>query len=202
MSISYPLAFPTNVALRNIRWTAKTRVASSESPFTGEVQIVEHQGQWFEAEVELPPMTRDQAEVWVGFLLALNGKRGTFTFNDPDCIAPRGVGTGTPLVNGASQQGRSLVTDGWTVSQTGILKAGDWIQIGSYGHKVTQDANSDSGGNATLEIFPNLRGSPANNAAITVNSAGSLWRMTNNEMSWSINDLTHYGIVLTMREAL
>ena len=51
-----------------------------------------------------------------------------------------GVATGTPLVNGASQEvtyaaatgntwSQSLVTDGWTNSTTGILKAGDVFTI-------------------------------------------------------------------------
>lgn len=34
---------------------------------------------------------------------------------------------GTPLVNGASQSGASIVTDGWSSGVTGILKAGDVI---------------------------------------------------------------------------
>lgn len=50
-----------------------------------------------------------------------------------------GIASGTPLVNGASQNttyalskstnSQSLVTDGWTNSQTGIVKAGDVITI-------------------------------------------------------------------------
>jgi hypothetical protein len=202
MAISYPLSFPTNVAIKNIKWTAMTRVAASESPFTGQEQVYEHQGQWFEAEITLPPMTRSQAEVWVGFFLALNGRAGTFTFGDPDNTSPQGVGTGTPLVNGGSQTGRTLVTDGWTAGQTGIMKAGDWIQLGDYAHKVTQDANSDGSGNATLEIWPNLRESPDNNDAITVNNTTSLWRLSSNKMMWSVDDLVHYGIRFTIREAL
>jgi hypothetical protein len=47
MSISYPLSFPS-VSIRDITWEAKTKVAVTESPFTGEQQIVEHDGQWFE----------------------------------------------------------------------------------------------------------------------------------------------------------
>lgn len=50
-----------------------------------------------------------------------------------------GIRSGTPLVNGASQSvtyatakntnSQTLVTDGWTADQTGILKAGDVITI-------------------------------------------------------------------------
>lgn len=83
-----------------------------------------------------------------------------------------GVNTGTPLVNGVGQSGASLVTDGWTVSTTGILNQGDLITIANvYGanpvppnnqvgtgqaslavFRVTASVNSDSGGNATIPI--------------------------------------------------
>ena len=35
------------------------------------------------------------------------------------------------LMTIAHQTGAALITDGWTASQTGILKAGDWLQLGS-----------------------------------------------------------------------
>jgi hypothetical protein len=61
MAISYPLSFPS-VSIRDITWEAKTKVAVTESPFTGEQQIVEHDGQWFEAQISLPPLERAEAK--------------------------------------------------------------------------------------------------------------------------------------------
>ena len=123
-------------------------------------------------------MKREDAEQLIAFMLKLNGTYGTFTLGDPLNTSPRGVGTGTPLVNGGSQTGNSLVTDGWTSGQTGILKAGDWIQLGSGStsrlYKILSDANSNGSGQATFDIWPNLRSSPADNAAITVSSPKKL----------------------------
>jgi hypothetical protein len=115
-----------------------------------------------------------------------------------------GVNTGTPLVKGASQNvtylaskdtiSQSLITDGWTASQTGILKAGDVFTIAdvysvnrdtyvSTGQLqdfvVLADANSDASGNATFTIRPpiisdstspyqTVDSAPANDAALTV----------------------------------
>ncbi len=66
---------------------------------------------------------------------------------DPVNTSPRGAATGTPLVKGASQTGNTLTTDGWTTGVTGILKAGDWIQLGTGStstlHKLQQAADSD-----------------------------------------------------------
>jgi hypothetical protein len=124
-------------------------------------------------------------------------------WNSDDIIGSRtvGINTGTPLVDGASQTGATLVTKGWTNSQTGILKAGDIFTVaGVYSvHPVTKvstgklqqfvvtaDANSGSStGPATLSIFPSIvlasgatptlatvSASPADGAAITVVGTG------------------------------
>lgn len=124
-----------------------------------------------------------------------------------------GVATGTPLVNGASQNvtyatakdtdSQTLVTDGWTNDQTGILKAGDVITIAgvnSVNRRTREDtgdlqtftvlADADSGattGPATLTIAPpiitsgpyqTVTAAPANDAAITVKTGtgGSSYR--------------------------
>lgn len=119
-----------------------------------------------------------------------------------------GVATGTPLVNGASQNvtyaaakdtnTQTLITDGWTNSTTGILKAGDVFTIaGVYAvnpvtkekldflRQFTVTADADSGastGPATLTITPAIitsgafktcSAAPADNAAITVVGTGS-----------------------------
>lgn len=102
-----------------------------------------------------------------------------------------GAHGGTPLVNGASQTGATLVTDGWTAS-TAVLKAGDVFTIAGVNrvHKetrqdtgelqkfvVTADGSSDGTGNLTISISPSITtsgafqtvtASPADNAAITV----------------------------------
>ena len=205
MPVSYPVTFPS-IGLRSMTIRARSVVGVAQSPFTLAQQVYKHQGQAWEAEVSLPPMKRDEAEQVASFLLKMNGQYGTFLLGDPANTAPRGVGTGTPLVKGGSQTGDSLITDGWTNSTTGILKAGDWIQLGSGSssrlHKVLDDVNSDSGGNATLTIWPSLRSSPADNAVITVNSPKGQWRLATNEMQYSIDEASVYGITFACVEAL
>lgn len=202
MALSYPIAFPTGVAIRSIQWHARSIVGQSVGPFTGIQQVVAHSGSWFEISISMPPMTRVQAEDFVGFLLAMRGVFGTFTLGDPDGATARGTALGTPLVKGASQTGTTLITDGWTINQTSLLKRGDWIQIGSYAYKITEDAASDGSGDSTLEIFPVLRSSPANDAAITISSTASLWRLSSNDTTWTVDDLVHYGITITAKEAI
>jgi hypothetical protein len=202
MAISYPLSLPSAAGIRNVTIKAVSVTSETRSPFTGDEQIYVHQGQWWEFVVELPPMVRADAEEWISFLIKLNGKEGTFNMYDPDGLTARGVATGTPLVKGGSQTGNSLITDGWTVSTTGILKAGDYIQIGNYMYKVLNDANSDGSGDATLDIWPNLRSSPADNTAITVANCTTLVRLTSNVSEWTADSIARYGATFSCRETL
>jgi hypothetical protein len=205
MAITYPLSIPSiEATVFNIR--AVSVVGSSASPFTGQTFEYKHSGQWWEAEMKFPPMPRADADALYSFLLKLNGKWGTFLMGDPAGTTPRGVATGTPLVDGASQTGDELVTDGWTPSTTGIMKAGDWIQLGSSSssrlHKILEDVNSDGSGSSTLTIWPSLRESPSDDAAIAVNSAQGRWRLVANEAECFVDHTTLYGITLACREAL
>ena len=206
MAITYPLTLPAAPIFNSARFTARAVVGLSESPFTGQSQVQEYAGQWLEAELSLPPMTRPQAEYWTAFLLKLNGLRGTFLLGDPAGKKPRGVATGTPVVNGAGQTGNALITNGWTISTTGILLAGDYIQLGTGAtarlYKVLDDANSDGAGAATLTLWPSLRTSPGSGAAVVVNNTVGLFRLVSNEMVWNIGEAINYGLVIASREAL
>lgn len=86
-------------------------------------------------------------------------------------LSPNGAGGGTPLVNGASQSGASLATDGWTAGVTNVVRAGDVIRIAGLNplYRVVEDASSNGSGQATLTINPPIPAgsSPADNAAIT-----------------------------------
>jgi hypothetical protein len=143
-------------------------------------------------------MRRATAEAWIAFKLKLNGQIGTFLLGDPAGKTARGIATGTPLVKGASQTGNSLVTDGWTTGQAGILLEGDYIQIGSGTltrlFKVLNDATSDGSGNATFDIWPSIVNAFDDNAAITVSSAVGLFRMVPDQMRWEVDRAINYGI--------
>lgn len=203
MAISYPLSFPSHQNVQSCVWRAVTTVGMTSSPFTGAQQVTDYSGQWWEAILTIAPNTRANFEEWVAFLLKLNGAEGYFRLGDPDGATPRGVATGTPVVDGAGQTGNSLDTRGWTVSTTGILKAGDYIQIGDYMYKVLNDADSDSGGLTTLDIWPSLRSAPADGASITTSNCKTLMRLTSNIVEWETDQVPHYrGLTITCREKL
>lgn len=258
MTISYPLNTPTSIGIANIELSATNAVAVSRSPFTFSQQVHTYPGQMWSATVTIPPLRKEFVEPWVAFLLALRGQTGTFLLGDPNNVTPRGVATGTPLVNNGSaisagsfvigtryeiatlgdtdwvsigassatvgvqflatgtgsgtgtvtesQTGGTLEIDGATVSTTGWLKAGDYIQLGAASsatlHKVLLDADSDASGNVTLEIWPYMRTAPADNAAVTVSNCKGVFRLATNTQSWSINESSAYGLQFDAMEAV
>ena len=183
MAITYPLTLPTVAGIASINLRAVNAVAVSSSPFTYKQQVIAHQGQRWEAEVTLPPMTRADAETWIAFLVSLQGARGTFTMGDPNAASARGsasVTAGTPLVNGADQTGGSSATL----------------------HKVLQDVDSNASGQATLELWPYIRTAPSDNAIITVGDTVGVFRLSSNQTDWSINNASFYGITFAAVEAV
>ena len=111
-----------------------------------------------------------------------------------------------PFVNGAGQTGDTLVVDGCSPNETGFLLPGDYIQLGSGStatlHKVLTQVDTDSSGNATLDIWPHIRTAPADNAAVTVSNTVGRWRLASNETSWSVNEAAIYGIRFSAMEAV
>lgn len=206
MPISYPISLPASPTARSITIRQRSVVAVDASSFTLQAQSYAWSGQMWMADVQLPPMTRANAEAWAAALASLNGREGSFLLGDTANTSPRGTATGTPLVNGAGQTGYDLATDGWTPNITGILRAGDWLQLGSGStarlYKVMQDANSNGTGQATLTLWPRLRSSPADNAAITVSSPKGRFMLAMDGAEWSIDEAKIYGLSFTAMEDL
>jgi len=188
--ISYPLTPPASPAPRDLTLRPQSAVGQAISPFTFQGQVQVHQGQRWLLSFALPPLVgRSAFAPWGGFLTALNGMEGTFLMGDPFHCQPRGIATGTPVVDGAAQTGAELATKGWTPSVSGILKADDFIQLGAGAtarlHKVLADANSAGDGKAVLAIWPRLRASPADEAAIVTANCVGVFRLSGNMPDWS-----------------
>lgn len=203
---TYPISFPSHTGVRNVELRAINAVIYEMSPFTFAGQAQASSGQMWQADVTLPPMKRSDAEQWVAWLVSLRGRFGTFNMGDPIGCTPRGVATGTPLVNGSNQTGENLIIDGCTANVTGWLKAGDYIQLGAAGtatlHKVLADVNTNASGETTLSLWPHIRSAPDDNATVVVNNTVGRWRLASNESSWSVNEAAIYGITFGAMEAI
>jgi hypothetical protein len=186
MAISYPLDLPTNIGMASIELRAKNTVAVSSSPFTYKQTVYAYDGQMWEADVTLPPMNRDDAESWIAFLMSLKGRYGTFLLNDPSANTRRGTANSASITGSA---GDSSVS----VSMTGTLKAGDYIQLGTASDATLHKVLVDKSGSGTLEIWPKLR-KDRSSVSAGLTSASGVFRLASNETAWSVNDASFYGI--------
>jgi hypothetical protein len=208
MAITYPLSLPTAIGMAAITLKAENTVAVSKSPFTGDQQILKYPRECWSASVTIPPVQKDLAEPWVAFLLSLRGAYGTFYLNDPLRTLPQGSArdADTVLVNGAVSSGSSIDLDSAPTSQTGYLKAGDYISIGSGTStqlfKVLQDVDTNASGQCTVDVWPNVRTSIANNAAVTFESAKGVFRLSGNVQEWSLDTNNTYSISFEAMEAI
>jgi len=186
MAISYPLSTPTSIGIEKVELRAVNAVLTSQSPFTYKQQVIAHKGQRWEASVSIPPVRRDKAAEWKAMLVALKGQTGTFLLGDPDYATPRGT-VSSCTVSGS--EGDETVT----VSMSGSLLAGDYIQLGSGSSSKLHQVLVDQTGDGSLEIWPSLRDDYSSSTAVLTNPKG-VFRLNSNMSSWSINNASFYGI--------
>ena len=201
MAIVYPLSLPTVSGTRSIVMRSSNAVVSQMSPFTYKRQVQEFPGKMWAASVTLPPMTRADAEAWVTFIMSLKGQLGTFLMGDPSGAVPRGSAStapGTPVVDGAGQEGSSLNIRGAPASASGYLLAGDYIQLGGGSSaalfKVLVDVDTDVSGDATLELWPDITSAVGDGSTVTTSDTVGVFSLTVSSVEWSINQATVFGI--------
>lgn len=205
MAISYPLTIP-GIGFAQVEFRAGSVVGQTVSPWTQEGTIDASPGEWWEADITLPPLSEEEAEAWVaGFLLPLNGKEGTFLMGYPRRRAPLGDWAGSPKVLGAHAAGvKTIAMDGFAPG--GTSRRGDWIQIGSgasaHIHCLVQDSVADGAGLSSLEIWPRTRAALADNDTLVTASPVGVWQLASNVRAWSIGQAQRIGIRFTAIEAL
>jgi hypothetical protein len=194
---------PTSPGLRAVTITQMSTVGLSVSPFTAQQQVQEWPGQMFKAQCVLPRMTRAQAANWIAALVSLRGMANTFMLGDPSGKTPRGVNLGTPLINGANNGGSSVSIRGWTPNTNNVLVRGDWIQMpDNHLHMILSDENSDAGGIASFDIWPDLRSVFNDGQPVITTNAQGIFRLASNEQSWDIDEAITFGLQFNCIEAI
>jgi hypothetical protein len=126
---------------------------------TNAVQTVGRKGSLWKASLQFNNLTGDNRAIMQAFLTKLNGQEHRFFLPDHSYVK-RGIAPSPAdslLVNGAGQTGSTLNADGATLSQTGYLKAGDYIAFNNELHMVTDDCNSSGIGEVAIPIAPPIR---------------------------------------------
>ena len=185
---------PTTVGFSSVEFGLENNNQVFESPLSNSIQVSELTGARWYATFNLPPMKKDNALEYIGFLQRLQGRVHSFYGYDANHRSPSGTIAGsTLLVNGASQTGTSLVLDGGANS-TLVLKAGDFFSVNNELKMVTANATTDGSGDVTVNFVPSLRSSPSNDASITTTNPVCTMKLTGDSSTYSINTSSIYGI--------
>ena len=197
------LTWPAAVKPNDADWGYVPNTQEYRSDLNGVVQNGELPGGRWVATYTFSKRAGSAARILRAFLMQLGGPAGRFYLSPPDYEGPEGSALGSGVVNGADQTGLTLVTDGWTANQSGLVLAGDYIQVGNELKMITADIDSDASGNATLQFSPALRVSPADGAAIITANPTCIMKLEDeDQITWSVQSPVIYGLSLSMEEAL
>ena len=187
-------AIPTTVGFSSVEFGLQNNNQVFTSPLSNSIQVSELTGARWYATFNLPPMKKDNALEYIGFLQRLQGRVHSFFGYDANHRSPSGTIAGsTLLVNGANQTGTSLVLDGGANS-TLVLKAGDFFSVNNELKMVTANATTDGSGDVTVNFVPSLRSSPSDDASITTTNPVCTMKLTGDSTTYSINTSSIYGI--------
>jgi len=192
--ITYPLALPTVTGVRSIELQATNAVAVSRSPFTFASQVHAYSGQMWSASLTLPPMKLTEARQWTAWLTSLRGQYGTFLLGDTSCSQISGTATSATVIGSAGDNTIS-------VTMTGTILAGDMIQIGAGADATLHKVLVDQSGSGALEIWPALR-KDRTAAALTLTNARGVFRLASNDVAWSVDEASIYGISFSAVEKI
>jgi hypothetical protein len=197
------ISTPSIPAWKQLDFSAFDSVGVTQSPFTLQSQTQYWVGgDHWTVNASLPPMSYANARTWVAFLLECRGRLNAFQIGDPLGKKPSGSPAGTPVVNGTnSATSTVLVTRGWRANTNRLLLPGDYFQIGYRLYVVVSSAvNSDSGGNATINIWPSLREQVTDGTAIITTNCSGLFRLASNQRDYTFRETKTVGLSLKIEE--
>lgn len=194
MAITYPLALPVSAYIASFEVTMVDATAYQESPFTFDGDVHDWGGSRWSGTISLPNMEDRDAADWEGWLASLRGMYGTFLAGDSSRAAPFGTASSATITGSA---GASSVS----VTMTGTLLRGDYIQLGTGADSTLHMVTKDQSGSGTLEIWPALRKARTSVSA-TLADAKGLFRLATNQRGWSIRGGGWRSISIPMIEVV
>lgn len=189
------------IDLRNVLFapdSAKSDVLNNvgvaQSPFTGGIQVTELAGARWNLTFIYENLNASYGRKLKALKHQLRGGAEVAHIHDLSYIPRRMNELGTPVINGADQEGTIIASSGWDINTT-VLEYGDQISYlstdGFYRmHIVTEDVTSDSNGNANIKVLPPMRNPPVNGTALdSIKPTVSVILTGGGEVS--INNMTH-----------
>jgi len=195
------ITMPSSPAFTKSDWGIRRTVAVSESPFTGATQVQKYdRAQWY-ATLTLPPMKREQAAEWQAFFMQCEGRANTFLLGDPDAKTITG-GNAPDEIEFAATEPKGETSINLTIGSGKKLNKGSYLQIGTGSSAKLYMVVDDNTGNGGVTIQPPLKVQVSSGTSVDFTSAQGVFRMDSNELTWSSNELSVYGVTFSCSEAL
>ena len=213
-----PTAFPANILPSEVTFGLRSNTQVFRNPLTASIQTLRMPGAAWMGRATFNDLQDNEARELEAFLIDLDGMNGRFYFGDFSLAEPRGAMSGRTnglLIRGASQTGSTLAIDGGPANLANAFLPGDYVafttSLGRELKMVTAAANFNASGQTTLNIAPNIRTSPSDNASVAyrLNSATSVgtsdttcvMRLQSDEAQWSVRAPVITGITISFIEA-
>ena len=192
------ITFPSTPKPQSMAWRFIMPSQTNVSGWTGRRQTIASGRGWWECQLTLPSMVgTTRINAWRSFIAQARGQANDFQI--PVDPTAQSAAVATPLINGAGQTGRSLVTDGWPISTT-ALQAGQFVTINNQLLQLTANVVSNASGQATITFEPPIRAAPADNTAIEFKNPFCLMYMVE-EPTLSVEAGYVYSLSLNLRES-
>ncbi|HAB39183.1 MAG TPA: hypothetical protein DCE52_14515 [Rhodobacteraceae bacterium] len=195
------ITMPSSPAFQKSEWGIRRAVAVSESPFTGKQQTYKYAKACWYATLSLPPMKREQAAEWQSFFMMLEGRANTFLLGDPDAKSVTG-GNDPSSVSVASGAAIDATSVNLTIGSGKKINKGSYIQFGTGADSRLHMVVDNNTGNGSVTIQPPLKSAVTTSTAVNITNAKGVFRMDSNDLTWSANELSVYGITFSCMEVV
>ncbi len=193
------IPIPQSPVASGIEWELDQPGQRNESEFTGlsRVTYLPAAPRWY-AKAKLPPIVGEANVLdWRAFVVDLDGIANSFRLVACERDQITGV---APVVDGAGQGGRQLVTRNWGAA--GLkLKRGQFVTINDQLLMLMAPVVADANGFATISFKPYIRYSPAAGAAMEVRRPYALVSSVDTRNGWKVGIGQNYEIAFDVREA-
>lgn len=187
--------FPIDVPISSMRLALRQRTRVFTA-WSGQRQSVGQLGARWVYTLTFDYLTLAEYRRLSSFVNGLEGRIGAFRMPVIDRPLPSSVGTVT--VEGGGQTGSVLITRGWNASQR-ALDAGSLVTINDQLLELKADANADQNGDATLQLSPRLRTSPAGGTEVNYTAPYAVMQLADDENPFD-RESAHASFTLDLEE--
>lgn len=170
------------------------------SPLNGARQRVVRPGGMFELSVALPALGYDDAQAWVGDLIAALEEEAEIVFPQPRRLAVEG---GTAQVHGSGQVGSSLAVTTTPTHASATIRKGQFLSVTAGGRRYLYVARANATAvdqSLVIPIWPMLRASPAGGSDVELSTPLIQGMVEGNRREWKVDLVAAVGANFTLRE--